>query len=112
MDLEARLRGFSGTTTYYRHWLGFNYTDGAKEMADLVGAHWLLDLVGSYQPKLRNVPFQIWRVESKDMRGVVTMREDSGLRAKVLQEIPFTDFPEGAFEMYYVDNVLMLKSEY
>lgn len=81
-------------------------------MAELAGAYWLLDLVGSYQPQLRKVPFQIWRIDSKDGRGTVTMRGDSNRPDRVRQEIPYTDFPEGIFEMYFASRVLMLKSEY
>lgn len=81
-------------------------------MAALAGAYWLLDVVGSYQPELREVPFQIWRVESRGNIGLVTMNEDTGLPELVRQQIPYTDFPEGRFEMYFADRVLMLKSEY
>ena len=83
-----------------------------KAMAETAGAHWLLDVVGSYQPQLKKVPFQIWRVESKDGRGTVTMRGDSNRPVRVQQEIEYTDFPEGTFEMYFDGGVLMLKREY
>lgn len=88
------------------------FTDGVKAMADIAGAYWLLDVVGSYQSQLRGVPFQIWRIESRERRGTVTMREDDGLQNLVEQRIPFTDFPQGVFEMYFADRVLMLKGEY
>lgn len=78
----------------------------------MAGAYWLVDVVASYQPRLRQVPFQIWRLESRQRQGSVTMREDDGRPDLVRQEIPYTDFPEGVFEMYCTDKVLMLKREY
>lgn len=81
-------------------------------MAETAGAFWLLDVVGSYQPQLHNAPFQIWRVEAKHGQGTVSMREDTHRPERVRQEIEYTDFPEGVFEMYYTDRVLMLKGEY
>jgi hypothetical protein len=111
-DLELELKQFCGTENYYRHWLGFNYTDGVKYLAEKAGAYWLLDVVGSYQPQLRNKEFQIWRLDVQNNKGIVTMREDDGLPNIIRQEIPYTDFPLHKFEMYFVDNVLLLKGEY
>jgi hypothetical protein len=110
--LESELNHFSGTEHYYRHWLGFNYTDGVKYLAERAGAYWLLDVIGSYQPQLKNKEFQIWRIEVESNKGLVTMREDDGLPNIIRQDIPYTDFPLREFELYYVDNVLLLKGEY
>jgi hypothetical protein len=110
-DLEARLAGFIGTTRYYRNFIGLLYTDGVRQMAELARAYWLIDVVASYQPRVR-VPFQLWHIGVRDTRAIVTMREDSRLPVLVEQHIPFTDFPEGTFELYCASNVLMLKSEY
>jgi len=111
-DLEALLTGFTGTENWYKHWLGFKYTDGVKYMADVSGSYWLLDVVGSYQPQLSRAEFQIWRMQSKDGKGKVDVREDSDLASLVSQDIEFTDFPEGTFEMYFTDRTLLLKGEY
>jgi hypothetical protein len=112
-ELETELANFTGTENHYQHCFGFHYTDGIKYLAERAGAYWLLDLIGSYQYKCKNVGFQIWRLDvDNDKRGVVTMREDDGLPDLVTQRIPYTDFPIGKLELYYIDDVLLLKTEY
>ncbi|MBI4454762.1 MAG: hypothetical protein HY644_02565 [Acidobacteria bacterium] len=113
MALEDELGMFCGTEKWYKHFTGLLYTDGVKYLAEKAGAYWLIDLVGSYQPRLRMVPFQIWRVEAHDDRsGLVQMVEDTNMPVLVEQRLPYTDFPLKRFEFYYVDGVMMLKSEY
>lgn len=106
---------FIGTTKYYRHFTNLLvFTDGVKAMADRYGAYWLIDVVASYQtkPAVREKPFQIWEITSRDRKAVVTMKEDDGKPAFVMQEIEFTDFLEGTLKMYLTDGVLLLPSEY
>ncbi len=112
-DLEAELAHFHGTTGYYKNFTGLLYTDGVKYLADHAECYWLIDLVGSYQPQLRDVPFQVWRIKVKDDdSALVTMVEDTGKPVKIKQEIPFTDFPLSEFEFFCIDKVMLLKSEY
>ena len=68
MDLEAGLGQFHGTTRYYRDFTGLLFTDGVKYLADNAKCYWLLDLVGSYQSRLRNMRFQVWRLQVRDDR--------------------------------------------
>lgn len=113
MELKDELQQFYGTTRYYKNFTGLRFTDGVKYLADHAECYWLIDLVGSYQPQLRDVPFQLWRVEVRDDdSGLVTMVEDTGQPIKIKQEIPFTDFPLSEFEFFCIDNVMLLKSEY
>ncbi len=112
-DLEAELAQFHGTQGYYKNFTGLLYTDGIKYLADHAECYWLIDLVGSYQPQLRDVPFQLWRIDVRDDKSaLVTMIEDTGQPVKVRQEISFTDFPLSDFELFCIDNILLLKSEY
>ena len=112
-DLEAELAQFHGTLQYYKNFTGLVYTDGIMYLAERAACHWLIDLVGSYQPQLRDVPFQLWRIDVRDDKSaLVTMVQDTGQPLKVRQEIPFTDFPMSEFELFCIDNVMLLKSEY
>ena len=111
--LEAELRQFTGTQNYYRDFTGLLYTDGIQHLAEQAGAYWLIDLVGSYQPRLRDAPFQAWSIAVNDDRtGQVTMVEDDGEPNRVTQDIPYTDFPLRDFSFYCIDGVMLLKSEY
>ena len=111
--LEHELTNFTGTEHYYRHWLGFNYTDGVKFLAEKANCFWLLDAVGSYQHTLKDKGFQIWILKvNKDKSAVLEMREDSDTPIIVRQEIKYTDFPMEEITLYFIDGVLILTSEY
>jgi len=112
-NLLSELTQFIGTEHYYKHLLGLNFTDGVKYLADNAGCYWWLDIIASYQSEIRDCPFQIWRIEVSEYNsGVVTMREDDGIKPRVKQEIPYTDFPLKEYEMYCINGVILLKSEY
>lgn len=114
--LEAELAHCTGTENHYQHLTGMRYTDGIKHMADLAGAYWLIDLVGSYQSTLTRFPFQVWTLTVESVSGArsarVEAREDTDAPLLVTQEIPFTDFPVGTFKVYVSEGVLLLPSEY
>ena len=110
--IEAGLRYFTGTQRYYRNFTGLLYTEGIQYLAEQAGSYWLIDLVGSHQPRL-NARFQVWKLEVKeDKSALVTMIEDDGEPIRVSQEIAFTDFPLKHFSFYCIDGVMLLKSEY
>ena len=116
-ELQSELSGYYGSETTYRHPLGLIYTEGIKAVAELVGAYWLLDVVGSYRPALKGEDFIIWRVESKDGTGRVSARTDTNEPDLISQTLEYTDFPEGVFEFYGISSgnatpTLLLKSEY
>ena len=111
--LNYALEQFNGTENYYPHLLGIQYTDGIKYLADQAGAYWLIDLIASRQTKtIKQIPFQIWTLKTKDSTGVITMKEDTGEPNRVRQEIEFTDFPLKSIKLYFIDGVLLLPSEY
>ena len=112
-DLESQLAQFTGTTRYYKNFTGLLYKDGIQYLADHAQCYWLIDLVGSYQPQLQDLEFQLWRIEvGDDDSALVTMVEDTGQPIKISQDIPFTDFPLKDFSFYCMNNVMFLKSEY
>lgn len=63
----------NGSQDMHKHWLGLLYTDGMLHLAETCGAHWLIDLVASWQPKIAKkmqrpgldpglASFQVWRL--------------------------------------------------
>lgn len=112
-SLLSSLANFTGTMQYFRHWMKFNYTDGVKFLAETGNCFWLLDAIGSYQYKVKNIPFQVWTLKvSEDKTAVLEMREDSNTPVIIKQEIPYTDFPLKEITLFYIDGVLLLTSEY
>ncbi len=114
-ELERSLSQFIGTTEYYRHWSGiFVYTDGVRFLAENAGAHWLLDLIASWQKRamkdrmLRE--FQLWELRVTRPAAVVVCLRDTDDEA-FRQQIPFTDFPLTFVKLYLESEVLMLPSE-
>jgi hypothetical protein len=113
MSDVLELEQFTGTEQYYRHCAGLVYTDGVKYLAEKAKCYWLLDIVASYQPQLKDAGFQFWRIEvSADHSAVVTCREDSDCPEIVKQTIEYADFPLKSFEWYVENGVMLLKSEY
>lgn len=111
-EIKGILAQCIGTNQYWKgnfHW--FKYTDGVKLMWENCKAYWLLDLISSYK---RKEPFQIWtlKVNPKNSTAVVTMKEDTNTPILVKQEIKYTDFPLDKMELWLIDGVLILPSEY
>jgi len=112
-QLRSELSAFTGTEQYFKHWLGFRFTDGVKYLAEKSDCFWLLDAIGSYQHKVRNVSFQLWTLRvNEDSSAILEMKEDTNEPVIVKQEIPYTDFPMKELKLYYIDGVLLLPSEY
>ena len=111
---DLKLEGFTGTESYYRHFTGGRYTDGVWYLAQKAKAFWLIDAIFSWQIKeeVRSKPFQIWTLEVKNKKGLLEMKEDTDKPITIKQKIPYTDFPEGRIEIWLIDNVLLLPSEY
>ena len=111
--MDLNLDQFTGTSQYYKHFTGLFYTDGILYLLDKARCHWFVDIIASYQYKLKDVHFQIWKLEVReDSSALVTMKEDTGKPAIVSQAISHTDFPLDEIEVYCIDNVVLLKSEY
>lgn len=110
------LEGFIGSENWYQHGLvrSITYTDGAKYVADSGGAYWLLDeiaLAQKFNPRIKAEPFQVWKLEVSDNKGVLTCDDGNG-NVVSTKEIPFTDFPLPEIKFYFTDNVILLTSEY
>jgi hypothetical protein len=112
----ADLRQFTGSEEWYRHPLNpaITYTQGARYVADQVGAHWLLDEIALAQLGIAAVkvePFQVWKLDVKASRA--TLSCEDGNNANIFtKDITFTDFPEPGVTLWFTDNVILLPSEY
>lgn len=115
MITKQDLDQFTGTEHYYKHFTGLKYTDGIKYLADKTNCYWFIDIIASYQmeEKVRNCPFQIWTLQlGVGGKASVTMKEDTNEPDKVSQVVEYTDFPLAEIEVYCINGVILLKSEY
>ena len=106
-----------GTDSYIRHRLsGLIYTEGVKDMADTCKAYWLIDLIGSYAPKLteEQKAWLTWDLQvAKDDSAVITADDGNGNKYPELrQEIPYTDLPYTSVTVWQVGGVLLMPKEY
>jgi hypothetical protein len=123
--LEQELQQFTGTESYYKHLLGFRFTDGVKFLAEEAQAYWLIDAIISHQIKLRGQDFQLWLLvvgkehefikpkPGKD--AVLTCWKDTpnaGVKPLVRQDIVLTDFPLKTIKLYLENKILLLPSEH
>ncbi len=116
MLTQADLSQFIGTTQYYMHsFKRFTYTDGVKYLAEKADAYWLLDAIASHQPQLLNDPmlqyFQHWKLTVINNTAKLICEKGSNIIAAT-QDIPFTDFPLSSVQLFLIEGVLMLPSEY
>ena len=106
-----------GTEQWYRHALNgeVHFTDGAKYVADRVGAYWLLDEIALVQLNNKRVGaerFQVWKLNvNADMTADLTC-EDGNDNVVCTKTIPFTDFPLEGITFWFTDNTILLPSEY
>ena len=121
-ELSGEMAQFTGTEQYHRCALSHNVmTDGVAWLCNRVGCHWFIDIINSYQnAKVSAISFQIWRLETTRTAGefgsrkgaIVSMKQDTNAPVEIKQVIEYTDFPDGVFECYLIDGVILLKSEY
>jgi len=124
--IETALAHCTGGGDMYQHWTGrMKYTTGISTMAELCGAHWLIDLVASYQtePVIRKDPrlqeFQLWTlkvdrsVEGQTSAAAVCRRDSGDGEPEIIrQEIEYTDFPLDKITLYVEGDVLLLPREH
>lgn len=116
---KADLVGFIGSEVQYVHPLfRFRYTEGVHYLAIHGGAWWLLDAIASYQAKLKkrkDMGFQVWTLrrtpeKARDSADLVCTDGNEG--HVVTQHIQYTDFPLDEIQIYWIDGVMLLPSEY
>ena len=111
------LRQFTGSEHWYRHTINRKvlFTDGAKYVADTAGAYWLLDEIAIIQPynkRLAAEGFQLWKLSVRPDQTATLTCEDGNNNTVFTKEIEYTDFPLDEIQLYFINNVIHLPSEY
>lgn len=117
MNLESNLQMFTGTEEYHRFSPLFRnivLTDGAKYLADNAKCYWLMDIIASLKvvPQCKNEGFLTCDFKLNEGGGGVFTASNGSKKMLYKQEIESTDFPIKELRLYFIDNVILLPSEY
>jgi hypothetical protein len=113
------LSQFYGTEKYHKtsaFGLAFGqhlkHTDGVQYFAEQAGAFWFLDIVATeIYPFSDKYPFMTIYLTVKDGQAEIIV-QDGDISRLWQRHIDFTDCPDGTYEFFLTDDVLMLCSEY
>jgi hypothetical protein len=115
-DLLNDIGQFTGTENWYRTILpSVLYTDGAKYMADQCQAYWLLDDIAIYQtePSVKKEEFQVWTLLTDlEKHSAVLTCEDGNKHVVFAKNLEMTTFPVEKMVLWYINQVILLPSEY
>ena len=125
-ELKAQCYGTEGYNMYSGAFgNGFFITDGVALFAKKFSAFWLLDMLYSYLPQIRRTGdhFFVVTVTVKNtgtfevIREVYNEETGESVNETVCKQSRFyTDLPktpkDGSYKFYFIDNVLLLTSEY
>ena len=119
--LKEQLAQFNGSQRIFTLPLcRTRYTEGIQYLAQTANAFWLLtdaSVMGkSLRDKSRFITIDFKRyspaeVETHDYDAVITYTDGNGT-VLALQQYHFTDFPLEQIRLFFVDNTLLLPSEY
>ena len=109
--MQSDLAQFTGTEHYYKYLFGTKLTDGVKYLAEMAGAYWFLDVICSWQPEIKSPPFQVWKLNKCGDGWLVTC-EDGNDNELCRQVVEYSDFPMPSAEVWFIDGVMLLPSEY
>lgn len=124
---NENFREFNGSEQLFKNpSTNLNYTEGVREISKSTESYWFLDIIASYQAKLKDESFQVWKLvreytfsvvndekfvsERKDSFNVIC--EDGNDRILLKQHIHFSDFEFDEYIVWFVDGVALLPSEY
>lgn len=109
-ELQAELSQFTGSETL-AHYGKILVTEGVRFLAKNAQCYWLLDVIASYQPQLKEEHYQFWKLHKNGNSAVVICERDTDEEI-LRQDIEFTDFPLDTITLYVVNQTVMLPSEY
>lgn len=113
--LSSALKQFTGAGRGLRHeiYKMFTYTEGVFYLAMEARAYWLVDQIFGLQYEnaaLGKELFQLWKLTTENNIGKLTCEDGNG--KEVFSLMVSTDFPMKEISLYFMDNVLLLPSEY
>ena len=114
MQAQIDLSGFYGTSAYHKSSLFSKmvHTDGVESFCNQAHAYWFLDVCATeIHPLLEREFFLSIKLNVVNESAQITVT-DGDENQMLIKEIEYTDCPQGIYEFFLTDNVLMLTSEY
>ena len=120
-EIKTSLQMFTGTEQWHKWSMLFPryyLTDGARYVAEKLGAYWLMDAIASWQlkPRVRAEYFQTWTLTLTTGKEARLVCDDGNGNQLAVQIIPYTDFPLPTQRLYYINDgersTILLPSEY
>lgn len=102
---------FFGTENWWKHPLGFLYTDSIQDFCEKHKAYWILDVVGSYMYGFKDYSFLVICFDVQDSQCKFYAKEDSGQPNIVEQAIEYTDL-DVSIKLFFENGVLMFPSDH
>lgn len=117
-NVNEELSQFNGTECYYSHpVLGYRYTEGVQYLAQNFKCYWLLrDIALHNHISLEKIhePFQVWKLKRcpNPEDGFTLSCEDGNYNELFQSNIPCSDFAGDEVTIWFIDEILLLPSEY
>ncbi len=108
---------FTGSEHWYRHAMARDvlYTDGVKYVAETGGAYWLIDEIAfaqRFDKLLAAEEFQLWKLMvNADHTATLTCEGGDG-GVVFTKAIEYSDFPLAEITLCFINNTILLPSEY
>jgi hypothetical protein len=115
--MRNALSTFTGTEQWHYNPLypAMKYTDGVKYFAENAGngAYWFLDIMGTEVMDIhkRGEEFIAVTLDAKDGEAKLSCTDGNDTELWH-RDIEYTDCPDGKWQFYLTNNVLLLPSEY
>ena len=116
-QILKELENFTGTEQYHKINILTNYllTDGCFKLMETCKCYWLFSDISILLKckKELNKPFLILNIKvNDDKTALITLKEDSNSKPIYSKKLNYTDFALKEYELYIIDGVFLLKSEY
>lgn len=105
---------FTGTSGYHLYLAGAVLTDGVKHLADEYQCYWFLDQIAERRLGHPKESFQVWSLKrtASGSNAFKITATDGNHNVLETIDIPFSDFKAGEVDIWVVDDVMLLPSEY
>lgn len=119
-ELLNDLPCFTGTEGYFRYnpmlFPRVILTDGALFLAAEAEAYWLMDLIASHLPKVKDSFAVVMLQKHGDEATIVLADDNPATVVYARQDVEYTDFPLDSLTLYAINDgahwVILLPSEY